>query len=108
TGYSQALTHGEGVAIGCVLAFALSEKLKLCSADDVKRVRAHFESVGLPTRVAQISGKRPTTDELFAHMRHDKKASGGQMTFILARGIGSAFVARDVPEEAVRAILAEG
>ncbi len=41
-------------------------------------------------------------------MRHDKKAQGGRMTFILARGIGRAFVSRDVPEEAVRAVLAEG
>ena len=108
TGYSPALTHGEGVAIGCVLAFALSERLAFCPPDDVKRVRSHFESVGLPTRLAQIPGKRPSTDDLLSHMRHDKKASGGQMTFILARGLGRAFVARDVPEEAVRAVLAEG
>jgi len=39
-------------------------------------------------------------------MRHDKKAQGGRMTFILAHGIGKAFISRDVPEEAVRAVLA--
>jgi 3-dehydroquinate synthase len=108
TGYSDALTHGEGVSIGCTLAFALSARLKHCPPGDVERVRRHFESVGLPTRIAQVSGKRPSIDEFLALMRHDKKAADGQMTFILARGPGHAFVARDVPEDAVRAVLAEG
>jgi 3-dehydroquinate synthetase len=40
-------------------------------------------------------------------MRHDKKAQAGRMNFILARSIGQAFIARDVPEDAVRAVLAE-
>ena len=108
SGYSDSLSHGEGVSIGCTLAFALSARLKYCPPADVERVRRHFESVGLFTRTAQIPGKRASTDELLSHMRHDKKAVGGKMTFILAHGIGRAFVARDVPEEAVRAVLAEG
>jgi 3-dehydroquinate synthase len=107
SGYSDALSHGEGVSIGCALAFALSARLKFCQPGDVERVRRHFDSVGLPTRLAQVPGKRPSPDELLAHMRHDKKSSGGQMTFILARGIGRAFVARDMPEDDVRTILAE-
>lgn len=105
TGYSQALTHGEGVAIGCVLAFDLSAHMKLCSPADAERVRRHFESVGLPTRIAQISGARPSADELLTHMRHDKKAAGGAMTFILARGIGRAFVVRDVPSSELVSFL---
>jgi 3-dehydroquinate synthase len=108
TGYSDRLIHGEGVALGCVLAFRLSEKLGFASATDVARVEAHFASVGLKTKIAQIAGTRPEVDDLLGHMRHDKKASGGQMTFILARGIGHAFISRDVPEEAVRAVLTEG
>jgi 3-dehydroquinate synthase len=40
-------------------------------------------------------------------MRHDKKAHGGRMTFILARGIGQAFLSRDVTESEVAAALAE-
>jgi 3-dehydroquinate synthetase len=40
-------------------------------------------------------------------MRHDKKAQGGRMTFILTKGIGRAFIARDVPEEKVRTVLAQ-
>jgi 3-dehydroquinate synthase len=105
TGYSQTLTHGEGVAIGCALAFALSAKMNLCPPADADRVRRHFESMALPTRIAQISGAPPSADELLAHMRHDKKSSGGQMTLILAKGIGRAFAARDVPSSELVSFL---
>jgi 3-dehydroquinate synthase len=106
--YSDRLIHGEGVALGCVLAFRLSAKLGLITDDVVARVERHFKDIGLPTRIEQIAGPRPEPDEVLGHMRHDKKAQGGRMTFILARGIGQAFISRDVPEGAVRAVLAEG
>jgi 3-dehydroquinate synthetase len=32
-------------------------------------------------------------------MGRDKKVRGGTLTFVLARGIGDAFVSRDVPAE---------
>jgi 3-dehydroquinate synthase len=107
TRYSDRLIHGEGVALGCVLAFKLSAKLGHASVDDVRRVERHIGHAGLPTRIAQIPGSMPNPDDVLSHMRHDKKAQGGRMTFILARGIGKAFISRDVPEEAVRAVLAE-
>jgi 3-dehydroquinate synthase len=108
TGYSDRLIHGEGVGLGCVLALKLSAKLGFAGGADVARLERHFTLCGLPTRIAQIPGRRPEVDEILGHMRHDKKASGGRMTFILARGIGHAFISRDVPEDAVRAVLAEG
>jgi 3-dehydroquinate synthase len=108
TGFSERLIHGEGVALGCVLALRLSAKLKFAAAKDVDRAEHHFAAIGLPTRIAQIPGPTPNPDDVLAHMRHDKKAQGGKMTFILARGLGNAFISRDVPEAAVRAVLAEG
>ncbi|HXJ00904.1 MAG TPA: 3-dehydroquinate synthase [Micropepsaceae bacterium] len=108
TNYSARLIHGEGVALGCVLATRLSAKLGFSTPVDVARVERHFASCGLPTRIDQIAGSRPEADEVLDHMRHDKKASSGHMTFILMRGIGHAFISCDVPEEAVRAVLAEG
>ena len=106
--YSDRLIHGEGVALGCVLAFRLSAKLGFATAEDLARVEQHFAAAGLPTRIAEIPGPKPEIDEILGHMRHDKKAQGGRMTFILARGLGHAFISREVPEEAVRAVLAEG
>lgn len=108
THYSDRLIHGEGVALGCVLALRLSAKLGFSTLEDVARLERHFELCGLPTKIAQIRGDHPELDEIMSHMRHDKKASGGRMTFILVRGIGHAFIGREVPEDAVRAVLAEG
>jgi 3-dehydroquinate synthase len=107
TGYSDRLLHGESVALGCVLALKLSLALGHAREEDVTRTIRHFSGVGLPTRLAQIAGVRPGTDEILGHMRHDKKAQGGRMTFILTKGIGRAFIARDVPEEKVRTVLAQ-
>jgi 3-dehydroquinate synthase len=39
-------------------------------------------------------------------MVHDKKAKYGNLTFILARGLGRAFISTDVPLDVVRAVLA--
>jgi 3-dehydroquinate synthase len=106
TGYSDRLLHGEGVAIGMVLAFRLSVQLGLASGQDADRFATHLKSVGLPTTISDIPGARSAPDVLLAHMSHDKKAKDGKLTFILARGIGRAFVTRDVSIDAVRAVLA--
>lgn len=106
-GFSDRLLHGEGVAIGMALAFAFSAKLGLCPGQDVTRVVRHLEAVGLPTRIADVPGDLPDTDGLMQLIAQDKKVSRGALTFILVRGIGEAFVAKDVDPAAVRAFLAE-
>jgi len=106
TGFSSRLLHGEGVAIGMVLAFQLSHRLGLCPGQDAKRFARHLKAMGLPASIADISGPRPSVDELMAHMAHDKKVADGKLTFILVRGIGRAFITSDVPADAVRDILA--
>ncbi len=105
TGYSDRLLHGEGVAIGCVLAFELSARLGLCSQEDPSRVRAHMAEMGMMRDIADIAGELPDADGLLALMGQDKKVVDGKLRFILARGIGQAFVAEDVPGEAVREVL---
>ena len=106
TGYSQALLHGEGVAIGMVLAFRLSEKLGLSPAADTERLARHLKQAGLPSSIADIEGPRPDAETLIGHMMHDKKAKAGKLTFVLVRGIGQAFTADDVPLDVVKAVLA--
>ncbi len=98
TGYSQRLLHGEGVAIGTVLAFRFSEVSGLVEQGTAKRVQAHFASIGLPTTLAEISGTLPDAETLVNFMRQDKKASGGKLVFVLANKIGETFVAKDVAE----------
>ena len=106
TGYDLArLVHGEGVAIGMVSAFRFSRDLGLCSGQDATRAEAHLKAVGLPTRMRDIPGFDARTEDFLAAMRQDKKVDRGRLTFILARGIGQSFVARDVDEASVSAFL---
>jgi 3-dehydroquinate synthase len=105
TGFSDRLLHGEGVAIGMALAFKLSAKLDLCPEADAARLIRHLRTVGLPAEIADIPGERPATDTLIAAMSHDKKVKDGKLMFVLARGIGQAFVSGDVPLEKVREVL---
>jgi 3-dehydroquinate synthase len=107
TGYSDRLLHGEGVAIGCALAFELSARLGLCSQEDPSRVRAHLRAMGMKVDLADIPGDLPGAEVLIALMGQDKKVVDGRLRFILARRIGQAFVADDVPGDAVRAVLVD-
>ena len=108
TGYSDRLLHGEGVAIGCALAFELSQRMGLCSQEAPSRVRAHLRAMGMKVDLADIPGDLPGAETLVALMGQDKKVVDGRLRFILARGIGEAFVADDVPPGLVTALLAEG
>ena len=105
-GYSSRLLHGEGVAIGCALAFELSQRLGLCSQEAPSRVRAHLRAMGMKVDISDIPGDLPDAAGLLALMGQDKKVVDGKLRFILARGIGQAFVADDVPGDAVTAVLA--
>ena len=105
TGYGDRLLHGEGVAIGCALAFELSQRLGLCAQEAPSRVRAHLARLGMKVDLADIPGDLPGPEALVALMGQDKKVVDGRLRFILARGIGQAFVAEDVPPEAVLTLL---
>lgn len=100
--YGDALLHGEAVGFGMCLAFDLSVAMGLCPPEDAARVRRHIGAVGLPTALPQSNWD---IERLIALMGQDKKARGG-LTFILARGIGRAFVAHEVPPDSVRRLLA--
>ena len=106
TGYSGRLLHGEGVAIGCALAFDLSARLGLCSQEEPGRVTAHLAAMGMPRALADVPGELPEDAALIALMGQDKKVVSGRLRLILARGIGQAFVADDVPPAAIAATLA--
>ncbi len=109
TGFGPDLLHGEAVGAGMAMAFDLSAKLGLCPAADAERVRRHLDAIGLPVRLRSIGGdnrRRWDAQHLIDHMRGDKKAEGGKLTFVLTRGIGQAFVSRDVDEAALHDLLA--
>jgi 3-dehydroquinate synthase len=108
TGFGHDLLHGEAVGTGMAMAFDLSAELGLCPRHDADRVRRHLGAVGLPVRLRSIGGdnrRRWQAERLIEHMRGDKKAEAGKLTFVLVRGIGKAFVSRDVDERTLAALL---
>lgn len=105
TGYSDRLLHGEGVAIGCALAFELSSRLGLCAQEDPSRVRQLLHNMGMKVTLADITGDLPDAKSLLDLMGQDKKVIDGQLRFILARAIGESFVTSDVPSDTVLALL---
>ena len=105
TGFSSRLLHGEGVAIGCALAFDLSQRMGFCAQETPGRVRAHLRSLGMKTEIKDIGGDLPSAEALLGLMGQDKKVIDGNLRFILARGVGQAFVAKDVPPDLVRSLL---
>ena len=107
TGYSDRLLHGEGVAIGCGLAFELSARVGLCAQELPSRVRAHLKTMGMKVDISDIPGPLPTAEDLLALMGQDKKVVAGELRFILARDIGDAFVTGDVDRESVLSVLSE-
>jgi 3-dehydroquinate synthase len=104
-GYGEKLLHGEAVAVGMVLACALSVRLGLCPAADAERVRGHLAAVGLPTAPSMIGAGNTPADALLAAMGHDKKVADGWPRFVLLHGIGRAFAGAEVEPAEVRALL---
>jgi len=102
---SKLLVHGEGVAVGMACAFRFSRDLGLCSGQDATRVENHLRAVGLPTRISEIPGMEPDPQAILTAMRQDKKVERGRLTFILARGIGQSFIAKDIAEAEVLRFL---
>ena len=104
TGFSDRLLHGEGVALGMVLAARFSARrglMPMASADHIAR---HFADVGMASEIATL-GLNCDGKALVAHMLHDKKMDAGTLPFVLMRGIGEAFLARDVDLDEVADFL---
>jgi 3-dehydroquinate synthase len=109
TGFSDRLFHGEGVAIGMVLAAELSTQLGMIAEADAARLKHHLADVGLPIGLQDIAGFAQEgladADALMALMAQDKKVKRGRLTFILLKAIGNAVIAPDVEPALVRDFL---
>jgi 3-dehydroquinate synthase len=105
SGYSERLLHGESIAIGMQLAFDFSVEQGLCRKEDAARVAQHLTAVGLPTKIAQIHGPKPSPDEMLALMAQDKKVKAGKLALVLVRRIGDAFLERNVKMDALTKFL---
>jgi 3-dehydroquinate synthase len=108
TGFSDRLYHGEGVAIGMVLAAEFSAQLGMIPQPDAARVKHHLAAAGLPTRLQDIAGftqEKISADALLQLMAQDKKVKRGRLTFILLEAVGRAVIVPDVEPALVRNFL---
>jgi 3-dehydroquinate synthase len=106
-GFSDRLLHGEAISVGMALALAFSARQGLMPTQQAQAAVRHLGEVGLPTKVAAIPGALPRLDRLMELIAQDKKVKRGKLTFILARGVGDAFIAPDVDAAEVRSFLSE-
>ncbi|MGX7925800.1 3-dehydroquinate synthase [Tsuneonella sp. HG094] len=104
TGFSNRLLHGEAVALGMVLAARYSARVGLMAADDAEAVAQAVSAAGLPAEMTAL-GLDCDGQQLADHMLHDKKMDAGTLPFVLLRGVGEAFLARDVELADVAAFL---
>lgn len=104
-GFDDALKHGEAVAIGMVMALDMSSRLAVAPESARDELVEHLEQIGLPTTLKGLVGDNWTSTALLEHMRRDKKTESNKLTFILARGIGQSFIAKDVDPDVVATTL---
>ncbi|MDA0218268.1 MAG: 3-dehydroquinate synthase [Proteobacteria bacterium] len=104
-GFDGGLLHGEAVAIGMTMAFALSAELGFCPPEEADWMRRHLDAIGLPTHPARCGLDDLSGAALVAHMAQDKKVRDGRVTFVLVHGVGEAFLTRDIEPATVEAFL---
>ena len=101
SGYGKFL-HGEAIAIGQVAAAKLSQKLLGLPSADAARIEKLFTQAGLPVRVKLNPVQRK---KLFSAMLLDKKVSGGEVKFVLAKKIGRVEFGCQVPAASIESVL---
>jgi len=101
--------HGEWVSIGMVAAAEIAVAMEMVDRRVPERIEAVCRAAGLPTRLEDIpevqdpsSPVKPIAwDRLLEIMRHDKKARGDQLRFVLPTRLGQVTIRDDVPLDAV-------
>ena len=97
-GYGQWL-HGEAVACGMVLASDLSASLGLIPQSCADRLRRLIARAGLPVQAPSMP-----LDQWFELMGVDKKATDGDIRYVLLHGEGQA-VMRQAPRTLVEQVI---
>jgi len=92
--------HGEGVALGTLMAARLSEQAGYAPAGIEQTIKACFEQAGLPVHIPDFDAS-----QWLDAMGHDKKNIGSHIRYILMRDIGDAFIADDISSEQINRLI---
>ena len=106
-GYGPDLLHGEAVGTGMALALRYSARLGLMTKEDAEHGAALIQKSGLETDLKALPGGPYLAEPLVEAMRQDKKARGGKVPLILAKGLGQAFIYPDADLSDVQGFLQE-
>lgn len=99
-GYGNWL-HGEAVAVGMVMAALSAQKLGYLNSDQVERIIALIDKVGLPVKPPQAM----SIDDFMMHMMRDKKVLNQQLRVILPTSIGSAIITDELGKADIESVL---
>jgi len=105
--YDGTILHGEAVSIGIIMAFRLAIKTNSCSQKDLDSVTKHFNDVGLPVSLKQITDKIKSPKKIWALMQNDKKSSEGILNFIIPSKIGQCSIKHNISPEIILSLLNE-
>ena len=103
--YGPDLLHGEGVGAGMALAYRYSARLGLLDDAISETVSRHLDQTGLVTDLRKLGGGPYDAGHLTDYMMQDKKVKSGQVTLILTKGIGQAFIQSGVDLSDVKSFL---
>ncbi len=106
--YDVNVTHGQAVALGCLMAMRMSELLGFnISAAQINCLKEHFTSINMPTSLESFGEHNWNAQMLTQHCYGDKKASNAQLNFITLRQIGEAQISKNIDATLVTQIFTE-
>ena len=105
TKFGNNLLHGEAVCIGISLALSYSLENGFCSGQDTKRVLNHLDEIGVPNNIKSLSISKFFLKNLISHMKKDKKNTNNNITLILLKEIGKAFIKKNIVEDKINKFL---
>jgi 3-dehydroquinate synthase len=93
----EGFSHGQAVGLGMICASHLSFLLKKISSEEFERVKNLVKSAGLPHKLPENFD----VNDFIEAMSRDKKILDKKLRFITLRGLGSAEITEDPPQDLV-------
>ncbi|MEM9878159.1 MAG: 3-dehydroquinate synthase [Pseudomonadota bacterium] len=106
-GYDGRVLHGEAISVGMVMAHQVSHALGLLSDADLNVMLSTFETLKMPMTMQAFDIPDLTPAQMVQHMTQDKKNIDSRITLILTRGIGEAFLTRDVDARQLETLIVQ-
>jgi 3-dehydroquinate synthase len=96
-----AIAHGEGVALGMIVAARISEKVGYLQSPERERIESLIGKSGLPVRL----GASLSAEGIRRRLKMDKKKKGDVIHFVLLKKIGMPFLNGGIEEKVIADVL---